>query len=132
MTDKVVHFTKDGYAASGGGGTNTFTIPLTTGKLSETNATYMFEINLVGHSAQRTSFFGVKACYSVQKTGSDLDGPGTVNPTIVWQTTGIGYQPTITCENASGDLLFTIVFAAGHTGFYWRAFVDVYVKDASN
>ena len=124
MTDKATKFTSDGYAAPGSGGS--FSIPITTGTLSETNSTYMFEITVVGHGAATAEYFGIKAYYYINKKGASV----VLDTMDIVASNASGYtSASLAASYGSGAVAFSVLLPLAHNGFWWRAFVDVYSKD---
>lgn len=128
MTDKAVKFTASGVKAQGVGSV-TFDLPLGTGTLSETDATYFFEINVVIHSGTGGSqvYYPSKwFSYAVKRLGV-INGVGSAQS---------DYNPntnfTVTTDLLAGNVVVEFDFsnAINETSDqYWRAFVDIYVKD---
>jgi hypothetical protein len=131
MTDKVVHLTKDGYIPNGGTST-TFDIPLTTGTLSETNAAYMFEINLIAFANSSSDSFAARYFMHVLKRGGTFN---ITNPPVEdWQEGADGGTLTsavvdVASPNSTLVRLTLSCDAAGPR--WWRTFITVYVKDDS-
>jgi len=129
MSDKVVHFTMDGYIPSDASG-NTIDIPLTSGTLLEVDATYMFEINIVAHSREPTEYFAMKAfdCFNKRNTTVVFAGA-----TVVWDDGGYtSASLSSSYVSGTGCARFSIALPINFSGFYWRAWIDVYVKDNEN
>lgn len=128
MTDKAVQFTASGVKPQGDSSV-TFNLPLDSGTLSETDATYFFEINLVIHSGTTGSqvYYPSKwFSYAVKRTGN-IEVVGAAQP---------DYNPNtnfgLTTTSLSGDVVVTLDFTNAITETsdqYWRAFINVYVRD---
>jgi len=128
MTDKVAHFTIDGYMAAGAT-TATFDIPLTTGTLSETEASYMFEINIVGYGTTSCDAFAMRYFMLVHKVSGTFTISG---PTEDWKTgvNGGEISGAAASPASPSSTLVRVTLAALSAGDrWWRAFITVYCKD---
>jgi hypothetical protein len=129
MSDKCIQVTKDGYMENAVL-TESFTIPLTSGSLSETDATYLFEINVAIHSLATSISYGGKYFVAVRRASSTSSIRSGATGVIDWSD-GI----TVLNVSISGNnLVVQVDQTTGATGYtnntrYWRAFVTAYVKD---